>query len=273
MAEKTNFKPLIIGIGIAIGLCILFRARISIIEYKDVKIPVFRFIADKNSYFFEWALGTYTLETEYGDIIIKPFCDVIAVGNRLVRIPSTEFKKKRASHNLHVLENPLDPVIGISFSQWGAYKTESILIRYSQEFSLNNYAFHISDIFFKKDPNDQRLSEICIFFVPNNSKVNLSDHSEIEFLDIYDKNKDYGKMSYNLTVVNDNTWYISVGSTKYDNYYFMVKKPGWSEARKCYGILFESNWGKYIDSKEFVEESTSISVTDEIQRLINKYRL
>ena len=252
-----KIKKILAGIGIILGIFLLMRGRFAFINYKDVKIPVFRFLSGKDEYFFEWVLGKYTLQTEYGEITIKPFCNIVSTYyNSLESISWSQFKQKRAFHNLKFLDNPFDPIIIISFSPENNYKIDAITIPFKlQVFTLGLYSFRTNRIYFWEEKGD--INEIIIYFLSDKRKISLNDMTDIEFNTIFDEKKEYYDfLPYTLRILKNNEWQIYAEYVKLD--YLTVKCPGWPEARKCDAIRFESGWGNYIESREYVEEPTKI---------------
>ena len=252
MSKTKNIKKILIGIMIILGIFMLMRSRIGSVKFKDTYIKVFRFISGKDEYFFEWVLGKYTLQTEYGEIILKPFCNIESINNRLIAIPSKEFKKRGASHELILVDHSLNQNISIYFIPRENYRIDTIIIPEVQIFSFDNYYIHVDRISFPLDENETIGSHLNLLFLPETNKITLKDKTEIEFFEIYTKEKeyrDYFRFRLNITI---NTWSIYTKSP--NAVHFSVKRPEWVEAIKSTKISFESGWGNYIESREYVEE-------------------
>ncbi|GHT70769.1 hypothetical protein FACS1894110_22810 [Spirochaetia bacterium] len=190
-----------------------------------------------------YILGRYTLETQYGDITIKPFCSFQAHDHRIDYISATDFYEGRAEHNLVFLENKIDEFASISF-----YYRNIERITVEQEFNLDKYSFGIEKIWVQCNISRANYGTITFTVSQFPERIILSDGSEVEIVKDTVGTREVG-------IVTDN-WYFDLRPDGLwtmrgirDSNYAIVKLPGETEGQRYTSITFEENWGNFVDGE------------------------
>jgi hypothetical protein len=255
---------------------VFFLMHFNIIWYRDQGILIFHldFIRNLRSGNQNGIiLGTYTLESEFGSIRVRPFSWFRSSSYKLRTIKSSSLGK--VDYDLVILGNKLTPKwISFSLADYvdGVRDIDSFAIK--QGLTVGPYQFNVQYISIKrKDTIAERDSlghinsvrdidthEIWLNIYDPPDIIELADSTKIRF-----PFKDDINMDYWLIVHKTNTWIfkntITVSESEAD--YISVKLPGEEEFRAYRTVSFEKDWGRFIEGTPLkVREESRFSAED-----------
>jgi hypothetical protein len=271
--NKVVKKPSAKVVIVSIVIIVFFLMHFNTIWYRGQRILVFHLDFIKNlrtGNQYGVILGTYTLESEFGSITVKPFSRFRSASYRLSTIESTSLGK--IDYDLVILGNKITPYSWVGFSVADIHhKLDIYSIMIDGNLPVSPYLFKVRDISIKREDviaerdalghinslRDIETHEIWLKIYDYPEIIELADGTEIRFP------VKGGGGSYWFIVQKTDTWIIRGRGYVDEGDNISVKLPGEKEFRAYETVSFEKDWGRFIEGTPFkVQEEPRFSDED-----------
>ena len=225
-----------------IVITIYITFHFTFIEYKGNKILVFSIESLENilqgGSLKGWVIGNYQLETEFGEMFLPFFSVIHTRGHFIFFVPSDNFEKGGASHNLAIDDLILPKAIGIAFTN-----SEDVIIYFTfqrQEITIAGITFETERII-----TSHAYTEYALAFAVKKlvTEITLADGTQIRF--------DLQRTISDLYVNNNNKSLIFSTVGRGDS--IQVKLPGETEFEEYSSIIFRKDRGAFIEGVRLAE--------------------
>ena len=183
-------------------------------------------------------LGSHTFETEYGEITLNHFANILSQNNTIGGIEPEVFLDGTGFHNLVIEGIEIPKQVFISF-EYDSNQISGLVLEY-QEITVSGIPISPERLVLGHEESGADVAMIGASFPrPHITLVDSTDLNMEKFFGRLYIYKDSGQ------------WKLEI--PRLDSY-FLVKLPGETEFTRYKSITFGENWGGFIEGELFEEQ-------------------